>query len=361
MPARQPIPTPPELRWREFRYGVLPVITLVAAVAMLIGLWVKYVDQPTIIGRAVPHTATVVVPNTVTLTTLSVETFQAVKQGEILAMVTPVGIRNRLDSLRTEIDLIRNRIEPLLEQRCDAVSYHRLRLEWLQQRVSLASSRVNLQRAENELARDQRLFAEDLISADRFDQSQKNVAALQAAVDEATKMVTEMDVALQGIQSLDHVNQDDELNQQLQSALAAQERHLKELDRLTHAYPLAAPIAGKVTSLAHVPGEIILEGDRVLTITAESSSQLLAYLPDTDALALETGSEVTLQTRGLDRREAIATIIGIGPRLEAKSEVPTPAGSVTAPSDLRIPILITLPPDLQVRPGDFVNVLVTAP
>lgn len=361
MSARQPIPIPAELRWREFRHGALPMIALVVAVASLIGLWVKYVDQPTIIGRALPRNATVIVPTTGTLTSLKADTFQRVEQGEILAMVTPIGMRTRLDSVRTEIDLIRNRIEPLLERRRDTVSYHRLRLEWLQQRVALAASRVDLQRAENELARDQRLFAEELISADQYDQSQKNVAALAAGVAEATLMVDEMDVALRGIQALDSVNQDDELNQQLQSALAAQEAQLKKLAHFTQAYPLTAPIAGKVTDVAHVAGETVLEGNRILTITQEISTQLLAYVPNPDTLSLETGSEVTLQTRGLDPRTATAKIIGVGPRLQQKSAVSTPAGSVTAPGELSIPILISLPPDLGVRPGESVNVLTTAP
>ena len=151
MPARTPIPVPAKLRWREFRHRFLPLLTISATLVAVIGLWITCVEAPTVVGKALAKKASLFTPISGKILSLSVTKFQRVDEGEILAIIEPIGTKNQLDALRLEIDIIRNRIDPTVEKKRNAVSYYRLKLEWLQQGVALATSKVNLQRAENEL------------------------------------------------------------------------------------------------------------------------------------------------------------------------------------------------------------------
>ncbi len=359
MSQRTPIPVPATLKWREFRYRVLPLITVSVTTLAVVALWITCVDAPTVIGKAVARKASVITPISGTLLTINVSKFEQVTEGDVLALIQPIGIKNQLDSLRLEIDLIRDRIDPIVEKKRNAVSYYRLRLEWLQQRVSLASSKVSLQRAENELARDKKLFDEKLISADRFDQSQKNVDALRAEVGEATNMVIELGSALDGLHALDAANNTDQLEQQLSVAVQRQEEHLKRLEEISEPRQLLAPMSGKVTSLNHVRGETIMDGDRVLVITAEESTQLIAYLKPPIPDTLTPGAPIRIQTRGQNRRTATTKVEGISPDWETLAQAGEPTMTTEFSLNIGLPVLLTLPPELKVRPGELVDIFLS--
>ncbi len=360
MSSRQPIPVPPRLKWREFRYRVLPLLTLGATSIAVVSLWFAQIKKPSLVGRAIAHKANVITPVSGKISSLHVEPFQPVSQGDVVAVVEPIGIRNRLSSLRLEIDLIRGRIEPVAERKRNAVSYYRLRLEWLQQRVALAASKVNLQRAQNELARDGNLFKAQVLSADQFDQTQKSVAALVAEVEEASSLVQELGEALAGLESLDALTNADPLNEELRTAMTAQEDQLREIESLSGPYALVAPISGKVTQIDRVMGETILDGDRVLSITAEEPTQLITYLRSPDADSLQTGQTVRVQTRGNDRRIANTEIKGISPQWESLSGGLNAALTQNGIDvDLGLPVLLTVPSELQLRPGELVDIFLS--
>jgi len=361
MPARTPIPVPAKLRWREFRHRFLPLLTISATLVAVIGLWITCVEAPTVVGRALAKKASLFTPISGKILSLNVTKFQSVDKGEILALIEPIGTKNQLDALRLEIDIIRNRIDPAVEKKRNAVSYYRLKLEWLQQGVALATSKVNLQRAENELSRDKKLFTEKLISDDRFDESQKNVDALAAKVDEATNMVTELGTAIDGLQELDSLNQSDQHDKQLEVAIATQEAQLKRIKQFSKPYPLMAPIAGKITAIDRLPGEIVMDGERILAITAEESTQLIAYLKPTSNFPLEPGTPIRIQTRGKDRRQAQSQIEGVSPEWEPLSNSSDTPSAGEFPLNIGLPILLTLPQELNVKPGELVDIFESKP
>ena len=313
------------------------------------------------VGKAIATKADLISPVSGRIILLETSRFQSVTEGDVLAVIEPIGVKTQLDSLKLEIDIIRSRIDPIAEKKRNAVSYFRLRLEWLQQRVSLASSKVNLQRAENELTRDKKLFDQELISADRYDQSLKNVDALKAAVAEATNMVNELGTALDGLQTLDALNQTDQLDEQLKMAIQAQEEHFRRIEQISKPYTLVAPISGKVSSIDRVRGETVMNGDRVLAITSEEPTQLIAYLKAPVAIPLESGTPVRLQTRGKNKRTATSQIEGISPAWEPLSQSADTPNAGEFSLNLGLPILLTIPSDLKIRPGELVDIFLPSP
>lgn len=359
---RHPIPIPPKLKWREFRYRFLPPIVMGASFLAVLGLWIANVESPVLVGKVIERKSRIIAPVSGRLLSLNVKQFQRVEAGQTLGIIKPFEVKTQLDSLRLEADLIRSRLDPLVEQKRNAVSYYRLRLEWLQQRVALASSKVKLQRAKNELTRDARLFEEGVISADQLDQTQKSVAALKAEVNEAEGMISELSSALKGLTTLDDSQQTDMLIERLGAALLAQEAELDRLEALAHSYPLKAPISGKVVSIDRLPDEVLMKGERILSIVAETSTELLVYLKSPLAEKVEKGDLAWLQTRGKDPRQARARVSGISPVWENLSDSGA-RRDFTNPFDreLGLPILMILPPDLHVRPGELVDVFFKKP
>ena len=356
MSPRKPIPIPVWLRWREFRCRKLPPIIFAATLLAVIGLWTTSVRPPALVSRAVVQKADVVTLAAGSMLSLNVDKYQSVEKGETLALIRPDEVPAELDAFRLRMEFLRNQFDPMAEKKRNAVDYYRLRLEWLEQRVVLAVAKVNLQKAENELSRASQLFQEKLISKDQLDLSQKTVEALSAEVTETANLVSEMETAMKGLQELD-VFADAEsaaIAKRLQAGLRS---HLENIERLSQPYALLAPITGKISEIHRLPGENVVKGESVFTVVAEESTQLLAYVKDT--VPIQLGTPVRLQTRGPGRREAASRVEGIGPEWE------TLGGDVAftelgADPNLGLPILLTLPPELEVRPGEWVDVFLTS-
>lgn len=357
MARRKPIPIPVWLRWREFRCRKLPPIIFAATLLAVIGLWTASIRPSAIVSRAVVQKADVVTLVAGSMLSLNVDKYQSVKKGETLALIQPDEFRAELDAFRLRLDFLRSQFDPMVEKKRNAVDYYRLRLEWLEQRVVLAVAKVNLQKAENELSRASQLFQEKLISKDQLDLSQKTVEALAAEVTETAKLVSEMEIAMEGLQELD-VFADAESEATAKRLQAGLRSHLENIERLFQPYALLAPIAGKISEIRRLPGENVGKGEIVFTVTAEESTQLLAYVKNPVRIPIQLGTPVRLQTRGPGRKEAASRVEGIGPEWETLDNDASFA-EFGASSDLGLPILLALPPELKVRPGEWVDVFLT--
>ncbi len=160
------IPTPQGQRWKDFRLNGLPVITFAAVVAIIAYMWNQNLGPSIFVGEVQAVQENLASPKPGQLVDLTVDDFQPVNAGEVLASVIttdPKVIEASLAVIRAEVELLKTGMDPVLNQHRDAVNYQQLRLSWLVQRVDLAGARVRLQFAENELERVAKLFEEKII------------------------------------------------------------------------------------------------------------------------------------------------------------------------------------------------------
>jgi len=160
------IPTPRAQRWKDFRLQALPLIAFAAVVAVIAYMWNRNLGASTFVGEVESVQENVASPKPGQLVDLTIDDFQSVKAGEILARVIttdPKVIEASLAVIRAEVELLKTGMDPILNQHRDAVNYQQLRLSWLVQRVDLAGARVRLQFAENELERVAKLFEEKIV------------------------------------------------------------------------------------------------------------------------------------------------------------------------------------------------------
>lgn len=349
-----PIPTPPGQRWREVRIRIIPGLSFIAALALAVFLWRDNVASPTLEGAIEAVRAEVISPQAGTLTKITVARFQQVSQGDPVAVIHPTDPRTALDLLRAEIDLLRARLEPRLSQQRNSTDYERLRLELLLQKAELASDRVNLARAENELKRNQELFESKLLSEQLYDFSLKTKEQLETEVTEKAKLITDLEQGLQRLAALGDPDTASPTADAMLAAIQSQEQKLQKAQASIAPIVLTAPLDGVVSLVYRQEGENVMDGDPILVINSLESTRIIGYLRQPLPLEPEVGMHVEVRKRTPKAPAYHALIRHVGSQFEPI----TNALAMIRPGqavDLGLPIEVSLPPSLKGRPGELVQ------
>lgn len=352
----KPIPTPPSQIWREFCVRVVPIMVFVIALFGVTVVWRDYVAAPAFSGEAEPIRAQVTSPQPGTLAHLSVTRFQLVTNGEPLAILLPNDARLPLSVIQSEIALLRTRMEPEASLGNNATSYERLRLEWLIQKVELARNKVELARAESDLKRNTKLYQEKLISEDLYDLSQKTHEALVAEVGERTTLVTDIEQALTALNDQGSSNLASPADNPLLTAIELQEAALRKIEEQTQPITLVAPMDGMVSSVLRQAGENVIGGEPIIMISSTTADRVVGYLRQPFPFEPQPGQPVEIHTRSTQRIVAQAEVTRVGAQFEAitNSLASIRPGSLV---DMGLPVEISLPPELKVRPGEIVDLV----
>ncbi len=320
------IPTPPSQRWREFRIRVIPFLVFAGVFAALTVTWRDNVAPPVLVGQVEPITAYVTSPKAGTVAQLNLNRLQQVKAADAVGQIIttdPQILASSLAVIQSEIQLLRVNLQPVIDQQRYAMNYDRIRLDWLSQRVDLATARVRLQLAENDLRRTTELFRDNIVSEKVFDQMKSARDKLQTEVEERSK---------------------------LESKLRLTEAELSPVT-------LRAPMDGMVSVINHRSGEAIIAGEAVVTLTALSSNRIIGYLRQPITVEPVVGMPVEVRARSLKRGIARGEILQVGTQLELVDPVLLPPSSFRTPI-LGLPLLIRLPPELKLVPGEIVDLAI---
>jgi len=347
-----PIPVTARLRWRLIRERVIPLVMFLTLVGVASVVWSRYYGSATMSGVADGVRAAVASPQAGWLRELKVSPYQLVNRGDPLAIIEPVDSRMPLDLARVELELARLRHEPPLASQ-NAMNYERVRVELLRLKAELATARVNLERAETDVLRNQRLFQDKILSEDLYDLSLKTRDAVKAEVVTKTGAVGEMDARMKALQSLGDPRVaavDERLQQVLARLETTQETAVSNWGPIT----LVAPISGMVNGISRQVGEYVLEGEAVVGVASLTSQRVVAYLRQPYPIDPEVGMKVRLSTRTEKRETFSASIIQVG----AQVEVITNALALVRQGtlvDVGLPVVVGLPAGNRIRPGEIVD------
>jgi multidrug resistance efflux pump len=359
MNASPPIPAPPALRWREFRIRYLPVLFFAAALGGVCVLWQQNLTSPMLTGTVEIRYAQVSSPYAGTIAQLHVNRFQNVARGTPVAVLVPNDPRAALDVVRSELDILQAKLGPHLTQQRNETDYERLRLDWLSQRVQLATARVNLGRARNDLSRYEELHKQKLVSDEIYEIVLGTEQALAAEVQERSNLVSDISLGLKRLEILGAPRPADDPMHALMAALQTQEQKLSQAAAGTEPVTLVAPMAGTVSMVDRQAGENLSTGDPILTITATDPEHIISYLRQPIPFEPRVGMQMEVRTRALRGQSGIARITGVGSQFESITNslaIARRGGTL----DLGLPIKISLPPGLKVRPGELVDLTLVA-
>jgi HlyD family secretion protein len=342
-----PIPTPLSKRWREFRIQFVPFLVFIGAVATGVTLWRENLASPVVPGEVESIRSNVLTAQGGLLTELTVERFQLVSAGEPIARVLvtePELMRASLGVIQADLQLLRARMAG--DRQRNELDYEQLRLDWMSQRVALAMARVNLQNAQREFTRAERLHEQNLISEEAFDLARTVRDSLETEVAEKNQLVSEMSKSLELFRPVapEHTE-----NDPISIALAANEEQLRFSEQLR------APVDGMVSVIYRRPGEKVVAGEPIVTISPLKSDRIVGYIREPILMEPKVGMPVQVRTRGSNRQIGEGTIMRIGSDLEVVSAGLQLRSTNDYPAERGLAFLVDVPPGMAVRPGEIVD------
>lgn len=355
----QRVPVSRAVRWREFRERGVPALVFVLGVAGAGALWERAVAPPSLLAEAEAIRTEVRAGQAGQVAVLSVQPLQAVRAGEEIGRLWPADPRvleATLAMIAAEVDLMRANLEPVQTARRVALDEERLRLEWLRERVALASLRAQLQDAEAALARRTPLFNGSVLSEEAFSTAKVLRDGLQAQVAAQSALVDRLAPVLEPAARPDPLGAAAPAAT-MEAALRVQEQRLRLAEAQLGPVVLRAPIDGIVTAVLRRGGEQVAAGEPILVVSASRSERLVGYVRQPLAIAPKVGQRAVVHTRSAPRRVAEAVVERVGESLEPVS--PTLLAAVNRPGaiELGLQVHLTLPPDFTLHPGECVEVV----
>ncbi len=124
--------------------------------------------------------------------------------------------------------------------------------------------------------------------------------------------------------------------------------------------PVVAPTCGVVTAVHHQPGERVLAGQPLVTITAHETRRVLGFIPPNFPVIPEVGAKVEVRTRTRGKKKGTAQVVGVGPQWESITNAFAFSASARSSPAQMIgrPVAISLPADLQLVPGEPVDITI---
>ncbi|MFO7776336.1 MAG: hypothetical protein R6W89_11105 [Candidatus Hydrogenedentota bacterium] len=361
-PSQRPIPIPLAERWRTFRMRIIPVVVFIIAASAAGFIWRQHIAPPMMIGKVESVRATVASPANGSLGTLRVGAFDEVTAGQTVAQVVrtdPQEVEHALAVIQAEINLIRAGMEPIMSHERNILDLEQMRLEGMTKRVELASKRVQLQRAESEYQRISQLHAEGLVSTDEYEAAAAERDTLRAEVEELEKVVEDIEKTIGRRLGVDEEGRIEGLTaheERLRAAIAVQEEELRLTEAQLRPVELEAPMDGRVARMHKRGGEYVTEGEPILDISGSESERVVAFLRQPIQFEPEPGMPVQVRKRGGDRQGAETEVLVVGSHLEPIAEVLRQPLNLRGGQELGLPLIINLPPELPVRPGELVDV-----
>lgn len=346
-----PVSSPPEHYWRQFRINAVPTLAFVAVLGITVWLWGKNLANPVVMGQAESIAQDVSSPKPGRISQLNVKLFQEVNVGDIIATVDatdPLVLSNTIAVIHAEMNLIR--AEAGLDNG-DKIRLADFRLSWMIRRAELASAQAQLTYARNELQRKSELVAEKIDTSDSldvaqrdFDQATLDVEQKTLAVEAAEKTWHELDPATPTAES-----------PATKAALAVAEENLKLAEAQLHPIVLTAPISGRVSKVDKLAGTTVTEGIPIVTIASTTPNRIIGYLSQPLRIEPKVGMRAEVRSRGLVRKVGEAQVTDIGPRMEL-FDAPLRVRGMGAAQERGLPIIISIPPNMRILPGELVDI-----
>jgi multidrug resistance efflux pump len=346
-----PIPRPIGEKWKDIRLRHIPVFAYLVCVGLVVYLWNQHWTPSTFVGEVQAAFAIVSSAQEGRLTDLSVRQFERVTKGQVVGKVaaqTPGATDANLAAIRTDLEVMRARMT--LDQHRNDQNYQQQRVEYLSQRVDLSIARAKLRFAQSELDRNQKLLAEHIISQFDYETALDNRDALAAEVRERELLVGETERSLTAMKPTGPADREPLVLETIDKAIKAQEEQFRESAESI----LRAPIDGIVTKVYRNPGENIMAGEQLLTISSERGENIIGFLRQPISFEPKAGDLVMVRSRGNRRQIAEARIVKVGARLELFTQ-PLRVRGFDSSQERGLPVLIDLPEGMPLYPGELVD------
>jgi multidrug resistance efflux pump len=341
-----PVPSPVEHHWRQFRVNAIPGLAFLVVLGFTIWLWGKNLANPLVMGQADSIVTDVATPKSGRIAKLNVSLYETVKAGDVVAIVDaadPLVLSNTLAVIRAEMNLIR--VNGGWDNG-DRIRLAEFRLNWMVHRADLAAAQAQLIYARGELERASALAAEKIDATDQLDVARRDYDQLTLQIEQLKQAV---DAAEQTWREVDPAEANRE-SPSIQAKLAVSEQKLHLAEAELMPITLTAPISGRVSKLDKLEGATVVAGDPIATIANPTADRIIGYLSQPLRIEPRVGMRAEIRSRGLVRQVGEARVTEIGPRIEM-FDAPLRIRGMGASQERGLPIIMSIPSNMNVRPG----------
>lgn len=318
-------------------------------------MWHHQVAVFTLTGVGEGLRSLVVSPQVARIQEIRVAPYQMVRQGDPIAIVVPLDTPARIDLLRAEMQLAQFYIQPSLAE-ANSLDFERIRVELLRHKSELAIARVNLDLAEKDVRRNTPLHQKKLVSDEIYDLSVKTRDLHQAEVEEKMKAIAEIESRMSRLSRFG--DPDAAVTNEQRAALMARLEQARN-SAATNLGPivLTAPITGMAGTWCRNPGEHVAEGEPILVVHSQWSDRIVGYLRQPYQVDPQVGMPVQATTRTRQRLTFSTEILQVGAQVETltNSLAFFRQGMLV---DVGLPIVVRVPPEVKIRPGEMVDLLI---
>jgi pyruvate/2-oxoglutarate dehydrogenase complex dihydrolipoamide acyltransferase (E2) component len=132
---------------------------------------------------------------------------------------------------------------------------------------------------------------------------------------------------------------------------------------------LLAPFDGVVSVVHRWSGETVQAGEPILTVSQEKPSRVVAFIRQPLQVDARPGMKVEVRSRARTREIGVGEVIRVGAQLEPIFPSMLPRNGASSPSggdgrasvENGLPILVSLPANLPLLPGEVVDLRVLNP
>jgi len=360
------IPSPPGTAFREFRVRFLPAIAFAAVLSGTVVTWQSYVAPSNWVGEVETVRSVVSSTQPGRLAELAVGHLQQVSAGDVLARVLPADaelVDAQVSLTRARMMFLREGVDARVRQQNNRINFTQLKLDWLDQKVEVATQRARLNQLEAEVVRAKKAVegvstggaaATPFGSVADLQLAEANYGAALAETAEREKLVQEIEATMAQL-APDEVKLNEDIPQALRSAVAVQEQELRMLEARLAPVSLVAPIDGVVSVVHRRGGENVLPGEPIVTISALRGDRVVAFLRQPLNEEPTTNMVVEVRSRSLKRNFGQGRVVAIGSQMEPILPELLPGKTTPNVLEYGLPVLVSLPPEVAARPGEIVD------
>ncbi len=326
----------------------IPLLVWLAAVIAVVGLFSHRARRFEVLGVAQSRIYQVAATSPGRLKDIPVSLFNEVKQGQTVALVDtvldnekrPEGMKAQLATIQAEIghltaQLVSTRdnfladksdreTNQLTNARRFAIDMENARLDILRLRALIETDRAMLEDLALEVKVAQYLVKKDAAAPYELQKANLQYNALAKKLEENEHLIEQAKNDLQeSLRRRDEYAQhqpyypsvDSALNV-IRKAIKVQEQRMDELTVKYAALQLKAPFDGAVSQVLRQPGEAVLAGEPILTVTEVKPSEIIAYVSESQANLIQEGMKVELIKDSEVAQIVTSYVKYVGPTIE---------------------------------------------
>ena len=377
------VPTRVRMAFRagRLRMHVLPVIVWVGVLAIVVVLLRHRAQRFEVLGMAQGQTYQVAATTDGRLKSVHVQLFDRVQKGYELAVMDTVvdneTLQEQVNIVQAEVKHLQAQLAPIQEQveaeianlenekvaalRRYMVDVENARLRTLEMKALLESDRIVMDNLIVEVRIAEDLLEQGVVAAYEVEKAQTMYDALAKKVEEnehvLTQAVRDLVAAQKRLERYDQLEPQtataDSAMEVIQRAITVQMQLIAELEARRKPLVLTAPISGLVRLILHRAGEAILAGEPILTISEAEPGDVVAYVSEGQLSDIHDNMEVKIIKMGKEPMVVSSQVVYLGPGMELMPERLWRNPNI--PQWGR-PMLIKIPPSLDLVPGELVGI-----